>query len=374
MTTPSKTAADAFRVNKGVCYALYAYDVGPVIDMEKAGSLVAAGLPDSQIRHNRRVPKYFDYRPAPMLITQDVLPPVVGGFEVAKGVDLLLYDFGAVSVSYRIPFAGNLQTLREISCALSENSALLEDSRRRIEDLLRVVGGAVVKPRVADLTEDYAVFQVEDYEAPVGPDRIHEVFGSELAQVLRAERDALSSQEVSDALACRLSFNPDDVTLIDWNAAIVLDRDADDVRAVLDFANCELLEMRYLDRQLDDSLDHSYEAITHDSFLRSLVPGRSGTGLRKVSQMQVDGAIMFERVTNAPKLLGDQYLARLYRLASQRFHLAEWNATTLRKLDAIETIYKQMQDRAASRRLEVLEWIIIVLIAGEMLINLLPRR
>ena len=365
MNSAEVSSTPTLQVRKGVCYALYAYDVGASIDLDRCRNLIAAGLQDSTIHHNRRAPKYFDYRPAPLLVTQDVAAPAVGPWAVTRGVDLLMYDFGAVSVGYRIPFSGSLETLREISCALNEDAALDADSLRRATDLLTAVQAAVAKPRVADLMEDYAVFQVEDYTADVETDRLHEVYADELAQVLRAERSALSSQEVADALACRLAFGRDDMTLIDWNAAVVFDRDADDVRAVLEFANVELLEMRFLDRQLDDGLDRSYEAIARDSWMRSFMPGKAGTGLRQVSQMQVDGAILFERVTNAPKLLGDQYLARVYRLTSQRFHLPEWNATALRKLEAIAGIYEQMQDRAASRRLEILEWIIILLIAFE---------
>ena len=161
--------------------------------------------------------------------------------------------------------------------------------------------------------------------------------------------------------------------MIDWASALIFDRDADDVRAVLEFANMELLEMRFLDHQLDDALDQSYEVIGKNTLLRNLLPGLAGASMRRISQMQVDGAILFERVSNAPKLLGDQYLARVYRLASQRFHLNEWNASILRKLDAIEGIYQQMHDRAASRRLEALEWIIVVLILLELVVPFLPK-
>jgi uncharacterized Rmd1/YagE family protein len=70
-------------------------------------------------------------------------------------------------------------------------------------------------------------------------------------------------------------------------------------------------------------------------------------------------------VNNALKLLGDQYLARVYRLASQRFHLSEWDASILRKLQTLESIYEKVSDQAASYRMEILEWIIILLIAFE---------
>ena len=360
-------------VKKGVCFALYAYDVGLSIDLERCKKLVASVNPEATVKHNRRAPKYFDYRPAPLLITQAVQPLAVGSFPVSVGVDLLLYDFGGVSVSYEIPFAGSLDTMRAISSELSDSRVLLDDSRARVEQLMETIRGAVAKPRIADLTEDYAVFQVDEHETPSRPDEIHVDYAQDLAQVLRAEHGALSEQEVADALACRISFNQDDVTLIDWNAAMVFDREAEDVRAVLEFANVELLEMRYLDHQLDDSLDRAYEVISTRTGFRRWIPGSAGSSLRTISQMQVDGAILFERVSNAPKLLGDQYLARVYRLAAQRFHLAEWSTSTLRKLDAIETIYNQMNDRAASWRLEALEWVIIVLIAFEIVIPFLPK-
>jgi hypothetical protein len=337
--------------------------------MERLGRLLTAGLKDSRLRHNRRAPKYFDYRPAPLLITQDVQPPALDSFVISRGVDVQVYDFGAVSVTYRIPVSGSLDTLCDLSCLLSEPNPLLADSRQRVEDLLRAVRAVVVKPHIAELVEDYTVFQIEAVLTPLDAATLHETFGPKLAQVLRAERAALSGQEVTDALACRLSYERGDVTFIDWHAAIILDRDADDVRAVLEFANVELLEMRYLDHQLDDALARAYDTVSRRRWWRTLLPGRSGANIRKVSQMRIDGALVFERVTNAPKLLGDQYLARVYRLAAQRFHLPEWNTSALRTLEAIQSIYQQLHDTAGSHRMEILEWIIILLIALEIVLS-----
>ncbi|MFH0953902.1 MAG: hypothetical protein V1873_06200 [Verrucomicrobiota bacterium] len=370
----SPTAPAPLVVKKGVCYALYAYDVGLSIDLEQCKRQIASWMQDAKIRQNRRAPKYFDYRPAPQLITRDIIPCSIGSYKTTADVDMLLYDFGGISVSYEIPFNGSLDELRAISCELSESSVLLNDSRKRVEDLLRAIGGAVAKPRLADLTEDYVVFQIDEYDSPVHPQELHTHYSQEFAQILRAEPQTLSAQEVADALACRISFAEDDVALIDWNGALIFDREAEDVRAVLEFANMELLEMRYLDHQLDDSLDRSYEVISSAHWWQKIIPGKSGGTLRTVSRMQVDGAILFERVSNAPKLLGDQYLARVYRLASQRFHLAEWNASALRKLEAIESIYKQIQGRAASWRLEALEWIIIILILLELVVPVVGKR
>ena len=88
-----------------------------------------------------------------------------------------------------------------------------------------------------------------------------------------------------------------------------------------------------------------------------------GPDLRSLARLELDAAILFEQVTNALKLVGDQFLARVYALASRRFHLADWDSSIARKLQTIDGIYAKMTDRAATRRMETLEWIIIVLIA-----------
>jgi hypothetical protein len=183
-----------------------------------------------------------------------------------------------------------------------------------------------------------------------------------LAQILRAETRELSRDEVMDAVSHRISYSSKDVAIIDWNAAIVLDQDAEDTLAVLEFANVELLEMRYLDRRLDEALGLAYETLSKRTWKRFPF-GSNPAELERVAQWQVDSAVLFEGVNNALKLLGDQYLARLYRAAGERFHLTEWDASIIRKLDTLESIYGKITDQVASRRMEMLEWIIIILIA-----------
>ena len=49
-------------------------------------------------------------------------------------VDLLLYDFGALSVSYTIPLRGSFGDLLTLSESLYDNATLLADSRQAAED------------------------------------------------------------------------------------------------------------------------------------------------------------------------------------------------------------------------------------------------
>jgi uncharacterized Rmd1/YagE family protein len=71
--------------------------------------------------------------------------------------------------------------------------------------------------------------------------------------------------------------------------------------------------------------------------------------------------------------LGDQYLARLYRVASTRFHLSDWDAAIERKLQMLDSIYEKTVGRADAMRDGALEWIIIILIASEIVFNLVAE-
>src|SRR5256885_11761564 len=359
-------------VQEGVCYALFAYDAGLAINLDESERRITAMTQRAAIRHKHRAPRYFEYRPAPLRVTQEGEALAVGAFRTTPSVDAVLYDFGAVSVTYQIPLEGPLARLVTLAEELYESDGLLADSRRWVEHLLAAIAPGVTRPGLADFVETYVIFEIAASSPPCAPAALITTHAREVAQILRAERAVLSDQEVSDALAHRISFGAEDVTLIDWEAALIVDRDAEDVRTVLEFANVELLEMRFLDQQLDDALDESYETLSRRRY-GLWQQGSSRADLRRVGQLQVDNAILFEGVNNALKLLGDQYLARVYRLVSERFHLAEWDASILRKLQTLESIYQKLADQAANRRTETLEWIVIVLIAAEILIPFVPR-
>ena len=363
-------ATKAMTVRKGQCIVLYACDIGVSVDLDRAGPLAEAGGRGTTVRLDRRMPKYFDFSPEPLCIVRDTTPLRIGAFETLPGVEMLLYDFGAVSVSFSIPIRGPLGELTALTCELAGNTALVAEARRQVELLMDSIRAAIVKPGTPDLFEDYVILHVAEFESATPPAELVGESAHDVARVLRAERDPLSPQEVADAMAHKLSYGRDDLTVVDWNAALVVDRELDDVRAVLEFANVELLELRFLDRRLDRSLDRAYEIVARAEAKGS---GSLKSDLRRLVEMQLDGAVLFERFSNAPKLLGDQYLARVYRLATQRFHVAEWNSGILRKLDTMEGLYEKMAERASSYRMEILEWIIILLIAFEIVMSFIWR-
>ena len=145
---------------------------------------------------------------------------------------------------------------------------------------------------------------------------------------------------------------------------------------MLEFLNVQLLEFRHLDRQLDLALAQAYETLRRPG-------GFAGRGLgwrwgaanrdwKRLARLQVDAALLYESIQNALKLVGDQYLARLMSATGRRFHLSRWESSILRKIEVLESIYAKVNDAQAHRRAEILEWIIIALIAFEVVFGFLP--
>jgi len=360
-------------VEQGVVHLLFAYDVGLSIDLARARQQISDLTELARIRHKGHAPVYFQFDPPPLRVVQDAAPLAAGRYRSRPTVEVVLYDFGGLSVRYAIPFAGPFEDLVALSCELSRSRTFLDDARQRVEHLLTVIETSVDRARIAELDEDYTIYEVRSFSRPVEPEELSAAHAADVARLLRSELDPLSEQEVGDAISSRVSFGRGDVALVDWNAALVYDREPEDVLAVLEFANLQLLELRFLDGELDRTLDRAYEALLVPRSWLVRLPGTARAELRRVSRMQVDGAILFERVGNALKLLGDQYLARLYRAAAQRYRFGEWNAGVLRKLETIDGIYQKVHDQSSNQRMEVLEWIIIALIAFEIVLPLFAK-
>lgn len=364
-------------ITKGESIAMFAFDIAYAIDLDRAAALLSgADAQRASIRQARRSPAYFDYRPLPVRVTLPCDPIVLRAdacaWTIAPQAELLVYDFGAVSVSFRIPLTGPLSELVDLSGTLYDAAALLAEARRLLAHLARLIAPALDRPHTDDAVEDYVVHQIETLDGITSAAHAVETHAGLLARVLRAERGPISDQESAEALAARASYRPTDAALIDWNAAVLLDSDADDVRAVLEFANVESLELRMLDDRLDRILDDAYHIVADRRFTSWLRFPIGSRELNRVSRLQMDSAVLYEGINNAIKLVGDQYLARVYRIAAAKLHLPERDASIERKLSTLDGIYAKLQDRRAALRMEVLEWIIIVLFLVSIVLPMLP--
>jgi hypothetical protein len=293
--------------------------------------------------------------------------PELGRIQAAG--EVTVFDFAAVSVALHIPFRVAAGSLSRLAGWLADPSLFLQAARAAVEPLHQQLLPAIHRPQWRDdLSEDYFVFHLPPGSPLPQPAVLLDGAASWVAGLVRLEAGALSTEEVAEALRLHLSYSPDDLFVADWAAAVVVDRECDETLQTIEFANLQLLEFRHIDNRLDDSLAAAYRLVSPLTRSWILGWGSHARTLRAVGGLKVEANGLFERTGNVLKLVGDQYLARVYRLLGRRFHLQEWEQSIRRKLEVDEGIYQVLADQAATHRTELLELIVIVLILLEILL------
>jgi hypothetical protein len=159
-----------------------------------------------------------------------------------------------------------------------------------------------------------------------------------LAQVLPFETQLLSQEHQNEALSQKIAYYENDLVIIDWNAAIICDRDYWDSANVLELLNVELLEARYTDAQLDRRMGNHQGLIQRRTEwpLPFRIPHRKE--IQDLAELRIESLLLSDRVENALKLIGDPYLARVHAAATARCYLPEWESAISRKLDIIASL------------------------------------
>jgi hypothetical protein len=346
-----------------VCYAL---DIGFSVDLKRCAGLIQEAREEAGLQRHARAPAYLNLRPAPVHVSQTIEPIRGSTFLTENRVTITIYDFGAVSVEYRVPFEGTFDQMAALSSELYDNQQFVADARARAESLLAAIGPAVRRANVREEVEDYLIFEIvslgEGRRDLAGIVKDH---GHILAQVLSSNTQDLSRQQQREELSRRIAYYDDDLTIITWNAAMVFGTKMDDVLTVLELANVQLRELHYLDDRLDDSLQESYDIRARAKSVKA--------SMERIRELMLDGQAFSEAVTNAFKPFPDAFLARVYALASRALGLEHFDRSIKDKLSLLNTLYTTLSDEADHQRSVRLEWIVIVLIFIEIVIGFSER-
>ena len=346
----------------------FAFDIGYEIDIDRARAMIPGE--SGALARRRRTPESIQYRPAPLRLTLDASGMALpGGMATTRPprAELTVFDFAAISLMVQFPVRATPTELLELAGNLGEPGPLNMAARLVVNPWIERLRPVVDGFEVSDLSEEYVVFQVGD----VRPDWIGENLDW-IARLIRLEAGPLSAAEVREATRLGFSYTPDDLVMLDWAAGFVADFDCADTLQVIEFANVQLLEFRHIDDRLDDRLEAAYRLI-HAERGRDRRPTfwrtHSAT-VRSVRELEIEATSLFERADNNLKLIGDQYLSRVFDLARTRFHLGEWQQGIRRKLEVVGDVHDLLVQQAGGTRMEVLEIIVVVLIALEILLAL----
>jgi len=372
MASPIQSFDDRQKVcitGGAILYRLF--DVGYEIRLDEARELLATTGSDRS-RPVRGEAQAIQIANPPITVplwTEDV--SVGKGMQQAQ-VSARIFDFGVVSLRARLELsAASWEEFVDLGIALGSCGAwgVFETCRNRLLDRIRP---AIVRPDVSRISEEYIVYRIDRLEdsstgRPISPDTLPE---EDLARLLVGEARAPSPQARREILSHRFSYFEDDLTIVTWSAALVVEsvREDTDVQYVLEFANAQLLELRLYDAMLDTELPRIYDEIEAARRRTSFLRGRFSGLLSAIQARVADATEAVERADNALKVTDDVFLARIYGAAIEIFRGPAWRSGIERKVRIIRDTYTMLNAEAQSRRAEFLEITVIVLIVLEILI------
>jgi hypothetical protein len=352
----------------GVVRAYYLLDVADTIDLAAMGADAAKGL----------APAEFPLRPhtSPAYL-QFPLPPLTGRLPEATIGDLhcdvrvKYFDYGVISLRLTFDATGTWDDLVALAERVRTDERIAQYAAGTGTRLCDEIASAL-DDRHDPLIEDYFTIEIDRFTQQVDARALLADHAPAVAGLLLGERSRLSAGEADEALRVRFSYYEDDLTIVQWDTAFIYDRgeSARAIEDILEFANSQLIELRTYDALLDRELDVIYK-------MQPGNPGRSLNGRREAEQaatlryLLVDILELIDRSSNALKVVGDAYYARIYRAAAQRLGLADWQRQIDTKIASVGDMYRFVSDQARSRRDEFLELIIIVLIALELVVGVL---
>jgi hypothetical protein len=275
---------------------------------------------------------------------------------------------GAISVRLRVPFQG--RTLAELVGYhdLAAAGGQIETLARAVaSDVHRELGPWWVRPRPELPPEEaYTVFCLETPLRDTA--QWLDLHRREVAALVTQEADPslLSEQEAAETTARNLSYYRHDLTVVDWDAALLIDQRQghEETLEIIELANLALAELEAYDASLDQVVEGAYRD------LAGRPRGRARL-LRGLGELRIDHARAGEALGNATKFIGDWHLARVWSALADRFHLSDWSRTTGSKLRILDDLYQVLAQEQQYRWMLGLEVTVVLLFLADLIIVLM---
>ncbi len=354
---------------RGEVAFIYAFDIAYDMKRGPMGSLMGHPVAEFRFDASKRNPRQLFFHKPHMVR----LPPLErlgpqGPIRVNRSIKIL--PVGAMSITCRVSF--EVDSLQDLigyhDLRFNDGHYLYDEVMQLAEEARQALQPYCIKP-VSKLSEEeaYTVFFISN--GLVGEDG--KTIRSEdwliqnrrqVAALLTEEPDpgTLSAQEAKDSTNRYISYYDRDLTVIDWDAALVVDepKNFDETLYLMEVANVQLEELEAYDAILDEATERAYRDLARH---HHPLQGYSKTMQQSLREIRVDMARLSDELSNTTKFFGDWHLARMYKAISERFHLADWHKTIDEKLKTLDDLYQLLSADRNNRVMMLMEAAIVAL-------------
>ncbi len=341
------------------------YDIGDEIGLPLLERDLAASMPISRSQFHRVRPTSITIKEPPLLVRLQGAQIRTPRGDMALAAVARVYDFGAVSICLTLEeMDAPARALEEVALAFAAHEGLSLHFERALADLMEIlrphIGDRPVDP---DFYDEYTIYLAEREDPAL-----------DQVAILLGENAGFSQAVRDDTLRHTFSYYPEEKAVLSWNGAILFSPDPPlDLIELIEYAAVQVLELRFYERELSRQMERMYDDIenadrqwwiSRSFHYRALMKG--------LMSEQAEVSEVIEDVNNLIKVTEDVYYARVYAAALQVLRSGQWTDSVNRKLATIRETYRMLSDEVNIQHAHFLEWIVILLIAFEIVIFLLP--
>src|SRR6185312_6330858 len=239
------------------------FDIGSDLDLEKTQNYFLSGLSAQRFKlakHSRAM----IINNAPLSLVLDGGKYHALGLFLDYEISVKIWHFGAISVSLQIQTPDDLswERLIKLGAHIENDPGMHEMAVQRVTQILQSFEPQRLKSQDWETYEDYTIYFFKNLPGAeknaMNVLQEYDVF----RLILSEEIETLSEQVKKNISDSALQYSQNDLALINWNSAVVVEpTGSQDIADVIEFALCQMLEMRYYDDLLDQKIASLYNEL-----------------------------------------------------------------------------------------------------------------
>jgi len=339
---------------------IWAYDVGEDINLQK--------VEESRdiVKTPLQLPKHFKQYNVPLAV--ELPHPRAHSHCIGSKI----YNFGAISLTYKIPFTDTLENLR-VNCNELANK-YQEQSVIDVKSIYKKIEPFIIQPKFFQTNASYVIIQVDPQPTALDLTQLQKTYGTTIASTLRFETEILSEFQKNEILDSAIGYFRGSLIVIDVDAAFVYEEEYHDIIDLFEFANIQQLELRFFDRLLDQQINTIYErketTLSWGAYLPFFGTFFSDP-VGQLSKLKADISVITERLESSIKIAGEPYYSEIHNVLVDKLDIKNWHDGIDRKLKIVEDVQTVFQQKIDANREDLFSVLIIILIFVEVVFGIL---
>jgi hypothetical protein len=322
-------------------------------------------MPTSRSRFHRVRPTSITIEEPPLLIRLQGAEALTPRGTLPLAAMARVFDFGAVSICLRLEeMDAPASALEEMALFFAGHEGLSPHFENTLAELLGIVTPHIgVRPLDCRFYDDYTLY-LADRQDP----------GIDQVAILLGEQAEFSPDIRKETLRHTFSYYLDEKAILSWSGAILFSPEPPlDLIELTEFAAVQVLELRFYERELSRQMEKMYDDIENAErqwWISRTFQYRAL--MKQLMSEQAEVSEIIEGINNFIKVTEDVYYARVYAAALQVLRSGQWTDSVNRKLGTIRETYRMLYEEVNVQHAHFLEWIVILLIAFEIFIFIIP--